>query len=130
MRTAIGVRRASGASTDTQRGARRRSPTAVATSPPRRYSVSLPPFAPHPPDDTMRTRPITRRTTPGSAERCTAFGGAGRPERAATTEIWVTERAGRRAARVAVTIARAIAVAINHHGRSVHATRWWALVAR
>lgn len=52
------------------------------------------------------------------AERCSGFGDAGRPDRAATTESWATARAGRREARTAVPMASTIEVAINHHGRS------------
>ena len=40
----------------------------------------------------------TRRMTPGTAERCTCFGAAGRPDRAVTMGILVIERAGREAA--------------------------------
>ena len=36
---------------------------------------------------------------PGTAERCTCFGGAGRPDRAVTMGTLVIERAGREAAK-------------------------------
>ena len=42
---------------------------------------------------------MTNRTMPGIAERCTCLGGAGRPDKAATTGTLVTERAGREAAK-------------------------------
>ena len=41
---------------------------------------------------------MTSAMTPGSAERWTCFGGAGRPDRATTIGTRVTARAGRAAA--------------------------------
>ncbi len=51
------------------------------------------------PEYDSRAAATTNRTTPGMAERCTCFGGAGRPDRAATRGILVIERAGREAAK-------------------------------
>ena len=51
------------------------------------------------PEYDSKAAATTKRTTPGSAERCTCLGGAGRPDRAATMGILVTERAGREAAK-------------------------------
>jgi hypothetical protein len=42
---------------------------------------------------------ITRKTTPGTAERRARLGGAGRPDRAATMGTLASERAGREAAK-------------------------------
>lgn len=55
--------------------------------------------------------------TAGTANRCGGAGGAGRPDRAATTGIREADRARRQAAATAVPTARAIAVAISGHGR-------------
>ena len=51
------------------------------------------------PEYDSKAAATTNRTTPGSAERCTCFGGAGRPDRAATMGILVIARAGREAAK-------------------------------
>ena len=65
---------------------------------PRRSSGAPPPLLLLPAYDS-KAAAMTKRTTPGSAERCTCFGGAGRPDRAATMGILVIERAGREAAK-------------------------------
>ena len=62
--------------------------------------------------------------TPGTAERCTAFGGAGRPDSAATTGTRAIVVAGRREASTDVAIASTTPVAIAHHGRFVASTTW------
>jgi hypothetical protein len=66
---------------------------------PRMSSSAPPPLPLLLPANDSRAAAMTNRTTPGSAERCTCFGGAGRPDRAATIGILVIERAGREAAK-------------------------------
>jgi hypothetical protein len=53
---------------------------------------------------------------PGTAERCTRFGGAGRPDSAATMGSRVMDRAGREAARNVASTARTMATTITSHG--------------
>ena len=65
---------------------------------PRTSSGAPPPLALLPEYDS-KAAAMTKKTTPGRAERCTCFGGAGRPDRAATMGILVIERAGREAAK-------------------------------
>ena len=62
--------------------------------------------------------------TPGRAERCTAFGGAGRPDSAATTGTAAIVLAGRREASTDVAIANTTPVANAHHGRLAASTTW------
>ena len=62
--------------------------------------------------------------TPGRAERCTAFGGAGRPDSAATTGTAAIVLAGRRDASTDVAIANTTPMANAHHGRFVASTTW------
>ena len=71
--------------------------TMSATMPP--TSSGAPPPLELLPEYESKAAATTNRITPGSAERCTCFGGAGRPDRAATTGILVTARAGREAAK-------------------------------
>ncbi len=53
---------------------------------------------------------------PGTAERCTRFGGAGRPDRAVMMGIRVMARAGREAAKNVASTARTNAAPITAHG--------------
>ena len=68
------------------------------------------------PEYDSKAAAITNRTTPGIAERRTCFGGAGRPDSAATMGILVIERAGRAAAKYVATTASAIAGPTTFHG--------------
>ena len=61
---------------------------------------------------------------PGRAERCGAFGGAGRPDSAVTTGTAAIAFAGRRDASPEVAIASAIPMANAHHGRCAASTTW------
>ena len=62
--------------------------------------------------------------TPGRAERCTGFGGTGRPDSAATTGTRAIALAGRRDASTAVAIAAMTPMANAHHGRCAASTTW------
>ena len=62
--------------------------------------------------------------TPGRAERCTGFGGAGRPDSAATTGIRAIVLAGRREASTEVAIANVTPMPNAHHGRFAASTTW------
>src|SRR5215467_7501701 len=93
---------------------------------PRTSSGAPPPFELLPAYHSARA-PITRATTPGTAERCTCFGGAGLPDRAATIGTLVTERAGRDAAKYVARTARPIAGTITTHGSWKVPITWWAL---
>ena len=66
--------------------------------------------------------PPAKTMTPGRTERCTAFGGAGRPDSAATTGTAAIVLAGRRDASIDVAIANTIPVANAHHGTFVACT--------
>ena len=61
---------------------------------------------------------------PGTADRCTAFGGAGRPDSAATTGTAAIALAGLRDASTDVTIANTAPMAIAHQGRLAASTTW------
>ncbi len=62
--------------------------------------------------------------TPGRTLRCTALGGAGRPDSAATTGTVATVFAGRRDASTDVAIASTTPSANAHHGRFAASTTW------
>ncbi len=62
--------------------------------------------------------------TPGRAERCTAFGGAGRPDSAATTGTAATALAGRREASTDVAIASTTPMPNAHQGTFAASTTW------
>ena len=66
--------------------------------------------------------PPASTTTPGRAERCTAFGGAGRPDSAATTGTAAIVLAGRRDASTDVAIANTTPMPNAHHGRFAAST--------
>ena len=68
--------------------------------------------------------PPANTMTPGRAERCTAFGGAGRPDSAATTGTAAIVLAGRRDASTDVAIANTTPMANAHHGRFAASTTW------
>src|SRR5438093_13777826 len=96
-RTAIGARRPSLARMARQKGDSRITAATSVTKP--RTSSGAPPPLLLLPVYQNRTAATTRRTTPGTAERWTCLGGAGRPDRAATIGTLVIERAGREAAK-------------------------------
>jgi hypothetical protein len=79
------------------------------------------------PEYDNKKKATTRKTRPGRAERCTCFGGAGLPDRAATIGILVTVWAGRAAARDVATTASTIATATTTHGSANAPITWWAL---
>ena len=62
--------------------------------------------------------------TPGRTERCTALGGAGRPDSAVTTGTWAIVLAGRRDASTDVATANTTPRANAHHGRCAASTTW------
>ena len=77
----------------------------------------MPPPAPvQPPVDARHATPPANTMTPGRAERCTAFGGAGRPDSAATTGTAAIVLAGRRDASTDVAIANTTPMPNAHHG--------------
>lgn len=129
-RTATGARPASAASPVRQNGASSRPPTMVAVMPPSVSSVAVPPLCPHPPDSTSKTGPVSSKMTPGRAERRAAFGGSGRPARAACTGIRAAARAGRRDASIEVRTARTIPAPITGQGRCSTPIRCPALISR
>lgn len=92
--------------------------------------MPLPLFALQPPENSRQTTPPTTQAMPGAAERCNAFGSAGRPDRAATTEMRAAVRAGRLAARMDVRIASSIPMAIAHQGSFNGSTRCAVSVSR
>src|ERR1700677_5312242 len=98
-RAAIGARRPARARSARQKGASRITATMSATKPPTSARLAPPPLPLLEPVYSNRNAATTKRTTPGIAERCTCFGGAGRPDRAATSGTLVIERAGREAAK-------------------------------
>ena len=69
------------------------------TMPPTSSGAPPPPLALLLPEYDSKAAAMTNRATPGIAERCTCLGGAGRPDRAATTGSLVIARAGREAAK-------------------------------
>ena len=95
---AIGARRPKLARITRQKGASRMIATTSRTMPPT-SSGAPPPLPLLLPEYDSKAAAMTNRATPGIAERCTCFGGAGRPDRAATIGILVIERAGREAAK-------------------------------
>ena len=102
----------------------------IVTRPTRRNSASLPLWPAHPPENASASTPMASRMAPGTAERWTALGRAGRPDRAATTGIRATARAGRLAATMAVPMASTIATPMAHQGRFVALTTCPVLVCR
>jgi hypothetical protein len=66
--------------------------------------------------------PTANTMTPGTAERLTGLGSAGRPDSAATTGTWAIVLAGRREASTDVAIASTAPVAIAHQGRFAAST--------
>jgi hypothetical protein len=62
----------------------------VATMPVSILSWSAVLFRPHAPANASRTGPIARRTTPGTAERCDAFGGRSLPRVLQIRQLVVT----------------------------------------
>ena len=84
-----------------------------------------PPATPfRPPADARHARPAANTMTPGRADRCTALGGAGRPDSAVTTGTAAIVLAGRRDASADVAIASTIPMANAHHGRCAASTAW------
>jgi hypothetical protein len=73
----------------------------------------LPALAPAAP---RRKNATTARTIPGTAERCSGLGGAGRPARADTIEIRFMARAGLDEAKNAAATARRTATMMTTHG--------------
>ena len=67
---------------------------------------------------------------PGTAERVTFFGGAGRAARESRTLRRVTARPGRRDASTGVMNARTSAAAVGTAGSALSATTWWLLASR
>jgi hypothetical protein len=67
---------------------------------------------------------------PGTAERRTWRGGAGRPERAAMIGTRVMARAGREAAKKAATTESTMAAATTNQGRAKVPMTWWAFCSR
>ncbi len=114
-RAAIGARRPSRASSVRHAGASRITAAIRATKP--RTSTSAPlPLPLVVPEYPNRTAAPASTTRPGSAERWTCLGGAGRPDRAVTTGILVIDQAGRAAAKYVATTARPMATPITVHG--------------
>ena len=68
--------------------------------------------------------PTANTMTPGTAERCTGLGDAGRPDSAATTGTRAIVLAGRREASTDVAIASTTPMANAHHGRFPASTTW------
>src|ERR1035438_10551682 len=95
-RTAIGACRPTLASVVRNSGDSRITAAMRATKP--RTSSGAPPPLLLWPVYQNRNAATTSRTRPGTAERWTRFGGAGRPDRAATMGSLVIDRAGREAA--------------------------------
>ena len=62
------------------------------------------------------TKPAAARTVPSSANRCAGWGGAGRPDRAATIGSLATARAGHHDAASAVMMARTTQAITAHQG--------------
>ena len=73
---------------------------------------------------------MTRKTTPGTAERWTCFGGAGRPDRAVTIGTLVIDWAGREAAKKVATMASTMAMPMTTHGSANTPMRWCELDSR
>src|SRR6202046_2797505 len=116
-RTAPGARRVSPANGARDSGARKMMATMRLTSP-RTSSGAPPPLPPVLADAPRRKKAITTATKPGTTERCTALGGAGCPDRALTTGILVTARAGRDAAKYVAAMAKIIETMMMVQGKA------------
>ena len=77
-----------------------------------------------PPVNARHATPTANTITPGRAERCTGFGGAGRPDSAATTGTRAIVLAGRREASTDVAIASTTPMANAHQGRFAASITW------
>src|ERR1035441_9990672 len=93
MRIASGARREQRWSTVRRKGDRRTTETVKATRA-RAASPTPPPLPALAPAAPRRKNATTARTIPGTAERCSGFGVAGRPASADTIEIRFMARAG------------------------------------
>src|SRR5271154_1273933 len=102
----------------TENGAPRadRLDTVRVTKPTKRASVPLPPLPPFAPATPNKKKAATAQIMPGTAERLSCRGGAGRPARADTVEMRVIARAGRVDAKYEAATARTTATITTAQG--------------
>ena len=97
----------------------------TAARPATKCSAGPPPVPPAPASPlavARHTTPTANTMTPGRTDRCTAFGGVGRPRSAVTTGTAAIVLAGRRDASTDVATAKATPMPKAHHGRFAAST--------